>query len=307
MEVRFCPTCGESRREGAAYCVACGNRLSDDTFVARSDDDDIFGMPPSLGSESTLKAVGSAHHGLDVLLIVVRVVTAVSPLFAVLYFEDLWFVGSEFRKIWIVSVWVPALMVLIPLLGNRKFLGIAGNDARYQILAIVAALFVSIRSSGALMESLMPQDGLFLLSQLLGLAGFVVVGISFPWKKEPRSWFAESFNPVHIVVASVAAFVFIVLRESSVIQFIFSPASISGRTSLEYVFLAILVSVGFLRSPWRQFVAIPIATFSILSYVANVLFTDGSVYPWPNPVTFACCIALCFPWESSVDDRRMTF
>jgi hypothetical protein len=238
---------------------------------------------------------------------VARIITALSPLLAVLYFDDMWLIDSDLREIWITSVWVPALMVLIPLLGHRKVFGIAGDDARFELLAAVTALFVAIRASGALIDSAMPDDGLFVLSQLLGFAGFVVVGISFPWKKAPRSWFAENFNPVHIVIASVAALVFLVMREREIVQFLFSPASISGPSVLEYLFLAILVSVGFLRAPWRQFVALPIASLSIMSFIANVLFTEGAVRPWPNPVTFACCIALCFPWETAADEKRVSF
>jgi hypothetical protein len=306
VEVRFCPNCGENRREFAIYCVACGNRLTDDESISSSSFDDVFAVPPSFDSPSAPRA-SEPSSGLHVVTMIARIVTALSPLLAVLYFDDIWLIGSDLREIWITSVWVPALMVLIPLLGHRKFLGIAGDDARFELLAAVTALFVAIRASGALIDSAMPDDGLFVLSQLLGFAGFVVVGISFPWKKAPRSWFAENFNPVHIVIASVAALVFLVMREREIVQFLFSPASISGRSVLEYLFLAILVSVGFLRAPWRQFVALPIASLSIMSFIANVLFTEGAVRPWPNPVTFACCIALCFPWETAADEKRVSF
>lgn len=306
MEVRFCPNCGESRREFAIYCVACGNRLSDDGRSPSSSFDDVFAVPPSIDTPLPPRT-STSGSSLNVVAMIARIVTALSPLLAVLYFDDIWLIGSDLREIWIVSVWVPALMVLVPLLGHRKFLGIAGNDARFELLAAITALFVAIRASGALIDSAMPDDGLFVLSQLLGFAGFVVVGISFPWKKAPRSWFAENFNPVHIVIASVAAIVFLVMREREIVQFLFSPASISGPSALEYLFLAILVSVGFMRAPWRQFVALPIASLSILSFLANVLFTDGPVRPWPNPVTFACCVALCFPWETAADETRVSF
>ena len=289
------------------YCVACGNRLTNDAGSSAIDSDDIFGIPPLPGTERRDASESRSSSATEVILVVARLVTAISPLFAVLFFDDLWLIGSDLREIWIVSVWVPALMTLIPVLGTRKFLGIAGDDARWVFLSAVTAFFVALRSTGAFFESAMPDDGLFVLSQVLGLAGYVVVALSFPWNKTPRSWFAETFNPVHIAISSLAATVFLVMREREVFQFLFSPASISGPSALEYVFLAVLVTIGFMRAPWRQFAALPIASFSILSYIANVLFFDVSVRPWPNPVTFACCIALCFPWESSVDDKRVVF
>lgn len=267
----------------------------------------MFGIPPSLGAEVRREEVGVARKASDVILLVSRVVTAISPVFAVLFFDDLWLIGSDLREIWVVSVWIPALMTLIPVLGPRRFLGIAGDDARWVLMSAMTAFFVAVRSTGALVESAMPDDGLFVLSQLLGLSGYVVVGLSFPWKKSARTWFAETFNPVHIVIASLAALVFLVMRQRDTFQFLFSPASISGPSALEYVFLAVLVSIGFMRTPWRQFAALPIASFSILSYIANVLFFGVTVRPWPNPVTFACCIALCFPWGAAADERRMTF
>ena len=307
MDVHFCPACGTSRREGAVFCITCGNRLLDDLVSSSIESDDIFGPPPTLTSGIIKSAGAGSASALITTLVTARIITALSPIFAVLYLNDFWLFSSDLPEIWIVSVWIPALMTLIPLLGSRKFLGISGDDARFVLLSAVTALFVALRSTGALLEPSLPDDGYFILSQILGLAGFVVVGISFPWKKSARSWFAESFHPVHIAVASLAAVVFLVMRERGSAQFLFSHASISGPSVFEYVFLAVLVSVGFLRAPWRQFVALPIASFSIMSFIANVLFAEGPVHPWPNPVTFACCIALCFPWESSVDDKKLTF
>jgi hypothetical protein len=307
MDIRFCPNCGAGRRDGAVYCVACGNRLSEDIPSTSVDSDDIFAIPPMLGGSVRIPSGGGSPSATNVVLLVARIVTALSPLLAVLYFDDLWLIGSELREIWIISVWIPAMMTVIPLLGSRRFLGISGDDARFVFLSAITAFFVALRSVGAMLEPAMPSDGLFVFSQVLGLAGFVVVGVSFPWKKPLRTWFAVNYNPVHITIATVAAIVFLVMRERDVLQFLFSPASISGPSVLEYIFLALLVAVGFLRAPWRQFAALPIASFSILSFIANVLFVGGPLRPWPNPVTFACCIALCFPWESAVDDTRVSF
>lgn len=309
MEIRFCPICGEGRRAGATYCVSCGNRLDTggDSPSHLSYADDVFAVPPLMGIEVPTAASSDRSSPTTVVLLVARLLTAVSPIFAVLYFNDLWLIGTDLRKIWIVSVLVPALFTAIPVIGSRRFLGIFADDDRFVFLSAVTAFFVALRATGALLEPAMPSDGLFVFSQLLGLSGFVVVGLAFPWKKSPRTWFAESFNPLHITIATIAAIVFLIVREREVLQFLFSPASISGPSTLEYIFLALLVTVGFLRAPWRQFAALPIASFSILSFIANVIFVGGPVRPWPNPVTFACCIALCFPWESSVDPERQKF
>lgn len=307
MDVRFCPNCGEGRRDGATYCVACGNRLVDDSKSASAVTEDVFAIPPSILVGGDSRSNPRSANPVKTFVQVARLVTAFSPILAVLYFDDLWLIGTDLREIWTVSVLIPALMTAIPVLGARRFLGIFADDARFVLLSSISAFFVALRAIGALIEPSMPNDGLFVFSQLLGMMGFAVVGLTFPWRKPIRTWFAEPLNPVHISVAMIATIVFLVMREQEVSQFLFSPGSISGPTALEYVFLIVLACIGFLRSPWRQFAALPIASFSILSYLANVLFSDGPIRPWPNPVTFACCIALCFPWESAVDPERQKF
>ena len=302
MDIRFCPSCGTERREGAGYCVTCGHRLGSDSFAPPSVED-YFATETSrasgYGKTSTLSS--------DAFLKICLVLVALSPIPAIIELNNSWYWIENAQMIWIVSVFLPALMVAIPLLGERKFLGIVASDARFTVLSSVTAFFVALRATGALADGDFPHESQFVLSQLIGLLGFAVLGITFPWKKPVRSWFAEDFNPVHISMASLGAITFVALRNSNTWQFIFSPASISGPSILEYVFLALLVAAGFMASPWRQFVAISIGSLSILSFTANVLFLDGPIRPWPNPVTFACCLALCFPWQDMADPDRKSF
>ena len=289
------------RRDGAGYCVSCGGRISDDPFS----------VPTEFLSESTVVSsmsnpVTPNTKAKEQLLVVARIVTSLSPIPAVLYFLNN-SEGTDLALLWSVSVLIPALMVCIPIIGEKRLAGIKGIDARYAVLATVTAMFVALRAVGALVDGNMPIDSFFRFSQILGIAGFVVVGVSFPWGKSSRSWFVETFNPVHIGLSCSAALVFFICRVTYDNQFFLSAGSISGPSIFEYAFIALLISIGFLRSPWRQFVAISIGQLSILSFAGNVIFFNGPIRPWPNPVVFACCLALCFPVEDLAAETDVTF
>jgi len=301
VEARYCPACGAMRRDGAGYCVSCGGRISDDPFS----------VPTEFLSETTVessmsKPVTPDTKGKEQLLIIARIVTSFSPIPAVFYFLNN-SEGTDLALLWTVSVLIPALMVCIPVIGEKRLAGIRGIDARYALLSTVTAMFVALRAVGALVDGNMPIDSFFRFSQILGIAGFVVVGMSFPWGKSSRSWFVETFNPVHIGLSCSAALVFFVCRVTYDNQFFLSAGSISGPSIFEYVFIALLISTGFLRSPWRQFVAISIGQLSILSFAGNVIFFNGPIKPWPNPVVFACCLALCFPVEDLATEKDVAF
>ncbi len=303
MDIRYCPSCGAARQLGGMFCASCGNRLEIDAAPTSPFADDFSRTTSDAQWPSPV--VSSTSN--ESLLKVLRILVALSPLPALLAFLDGWYWNEDIQLIWSISVLLPALIVAIPLLGERKFLGLVVSDDRFVLVSAVAALLVALRAADALIEGWYSDQGLVVLSQLIGLLGFAVVGVSFPWKKPFRSWFAEDTNPVHVSIAVVATLSFLAARNLAEWQFIFSPASLTGSSILEWVFLALLVATGFMASPWRNCVAIPIGVFSILSFVANALLTEGTIRPWPNPVTFACCIALCFPWEEMADEGRKSF
>ena len=303
MEIRYCPSCGTARHQGGIFCASCGNRLGNDAAPASPFLNDFPSVAPDAQWASPV--VSSTSN--ESLLKVLQILVALSPLPALLAFLDGWYWNENIQLIWSFSVLLPALIVAIPLLGERKFLGLVVSDDRFALVSAVAALLVALRAADALIEGWYSDQGLVVLSQLIGILGFVVVGVSFPWKKPFRSWFAEDLNPVHVSLAVVAALTFLAARNLTDWQFIFSPASMTGNSIFEWVFIVLLVATGFMVSPWRNCVAIPIGVFSILSFVANVLLADGTVRPWPNPVTFACCVALCFPWEDMSDQSRKYF
>jgi hypothetical protein len=303
MDIRFCPSCGTARQHGGMFCASCGNRLGIDAVPTSPFTDDFSRTT----SDAQWPSPVISSVSIEPLLKVLRILVALSPLPALLAFLDGWYWNEDIQLIWSISVLLPALIVAIPLLGERKLLGLVVSDDRFVLVSAVAALLVALRAADALIEGWYSDQGLVVLSQLIGMLGFAVVGVSFPWKKPFRSWFAEDLNPVHVSLAVVAALSFLAARNLAEWQFIFSPASLTGNSIFEWVFIALLVATGFMASPWRNCVAIPIGVFSILSFVANALLAEGTIRPWPNPVTFACCVALCFPWEEMANQENANF
>ena len=303
MDIRYCPSCGTARHLNGAFCVSCGCRLGTEAAPTSP----FMDNPPNTTPDGHRPSPNSSSTSNESLMKVLRLLVALSPLPALLAFLDGWYWNEDIQLSWSVSVLLPAWIVAIPVLGERKFLGLVVSDDRFVLISAVAALLVALRASDALMEGWYSDQGLVVLSQLIGILGFAVVGFSFPWKKPFRSWFAEDVNLVHVSISVVAALSFLAARNLADQQFIYSPASLTGTSMLEWVFIVLLVTTGFMVSPWRNCVAIPIGVFSILSFVANVILTDGTINPWPNPVTFACCVALCFPWEDMTTHEKASF
>lgn len=303
MEIRYCPSCGTARQQGGIFCASCGNRLGNDAAPTSPFLNDFPSVAPNTQWPSPVVTSTSNES----LLKVLRILVALSPLLAMVVLADDWYWIENIRLIWLFCVFPPALMVIIPVLGRGKLLGIGFFDDRFTLMSAFAALFVAARASGALIQGWYTDSGIADLSQVLGLLGFVVFAVSFPWKKPLRSWFAPEFSPIHISISTTASIIFALSAIKDGWFFVFSPVSISGPHYIEYLFVALLVATGFMASPWRQCVAIPIGIFSIMSQIANVMFASGPVRIFPNLTTFACCVALCFPWEDMADKSRKSF
>jgi hypothetical protein len=205
---------------------------------------------------------------------------------------------STALRIWIVSAAVPGLMVLLPRLVGHRLLDIGPDDGRLVLMEATAGLLVGLRSLAAMGSEMLPQAEMFQGSLFMGLAGFGVFATSFPIRFRHRSWFENRPNGGYVTLGLIAAVVFVWTRNDADIPptFVFSPASVSGAHNGELIAVALVAVLGFIKSPWRQPVALVLGLFALTSYSANVLAVDGSVLPWPNPVTALCCFAMLFPW-----------
>ncbi|MFM8857040.1 MAG: hypothetical protein ACKOI2_07505 [Actinomycetota bacterium] len=226
--------------------------------------------------------------------------------------EDLFGFETLARAVFVGAV-LPASLMVAPRLVSRGRRGASETDARLVLVGAVSGLLVGCRSLAALVDTydygfMLEQQGLFVAGLSLGLAGLAVFALTIPWGAGLKKIVGSPSNPVAPAAGILAAVVFVWTRYSNEwVQFVFSPASISGPTGLEWVFLAVLVLAGFLRTPYRQPVAFVLGMFSIMSFLANILVTGGPLRPWPNPVTFACCVAMLYPFRDVTSSESVGF
>lgn len=238
---------------------------------------------------------------------VLAILTAASP--ALVLVDALNYSSGRLVRAMAVGVLVPALLALVVATGKAAPFGISAGDSRFAVVAIVSGLFVGIRAVGGLAVVDEFDGAATVLSLLVSLSGFALMAVLWPRGRGTKLIFSRRPHPVHVVLVVVAALQFIVLRESESVfwSFVYSAGSIVGPSVMEYVFLATLVAIGFLADPWRQFAAIPVAVFSFTSFAGNVLLADAPLRPWPNPVVFACCVALMFPLNESLRRGHVEF
>jgi hypothetical protein len=200
---------------------------------------------------------------------------------------------------------LPALLAGFPVFGSAQLFGIRCDDSRVAVLAAVSGLMVGMRAGGGLLLNGFISEEFVTLGRLMGLSGFALAVLVFPSFSSLLQIFTRDVNPAHVALASVAALQFLLLRSNnSSLSFIFSPGSVSGPTVLEYIFLGVLLSIGFMASPWRQFASVPIAFFAAMSYFANVMVFEAPVRPWPNPVIAVCCVLICLPFDEAFGRSR---
>lgn len=306
--MNVCGSCGEPVVGASTTCGGCGGS---DRFggASLSEAHPLYDTWPAPASvDTSVSSPSRAHSRREMFVRVLSVVTAVSTVPAAIHYGNIWF-AKPLVPIWFVGAILPSLLVVLPVFGSAKIAGFRCSDSRLLVLVSVSALMVGLRSAGGLASYDQSTHDLELLTHLLGLPGFAVSALVFPSFDVLRRLFGAPLNPVHIVLASIAALQFFLLRSSSspIWSFVFSPGSVSGPNLFEYGFLTVLVAVGFLRTPWRHFAALPLALFSAASFTANVMLSDLPLRPWPNPVTFACCVAILFPLGNAMDRKPLDF
>lgn len=312
MSEGYCAFCGTPRVAGGSYCVRCGrSSVGRETETAGTDPfavPDPFETPGDAGgwvSPTTPPAGTVSRYA----VVCTEAVALLGMLFVFLsessrptFWEEILGVESAAKAVFVGSV-LPTLLVIAPRLVPSHRRGFGAADARLALVSAVGGLLVGCRSLAALIDTydygfVMHRQGVYVVGLGLGLAGFAVFGLNITWSRGLTSMFVAPTNPVAPIAAILAAGVFLWCRYALELgNFAFSPASISGSTALELVFVTVLVAGGFLRSPYRQPVAFVLGIFSILSFLANVLISDAPLRPWPNPVTFACCIVMLFPFD----------
>jgi hypothetical protein len=303
MDIRYCPSCGTARHLNGAFCISCGYRLGSEAVPTSPFMVDLPKQAPDPHWRTPVLFSSNNEN----LIKVIRILVALSPLIASFVLADDWYWVEDIQLIWLVCVFPPALLVVVPILHKGRIFGIEASDDRFVLMSAFASLFVALRAFGALIQQWFTDSAVADFSHVLGLLGFVIFVVSFPWKKPIRSWFVTDFSPINISIAALAAIIFAVSIMKDGWFFVFSPVSMSGPNLLGYGFVVLLAATGFLAAPWRHCVAIPIGVFSILSQIANAWFASGSVRIFPNLISFACCIALCFPWEDMTKQEKANF
>ena len=332
MSDGFCAWCGTPRVAGGRFCVRFGREMTEGAIPGSSPVPSApsagvdpfalpgpFDLPPSTDSWGEGAPSPSTSTVPWQLLLALEITAFVGVLFLFLdearrptLLEDLFGFETLARAVFVGAV-LPAFLMVAPRLVPRGHRGASETDARLVLVGAMSGLLVGLRSLAALVDTYdygfaLEQQGLFVAGLTLGLAGFAVFALSIPWGTGLTGLFASPSNPVAPMAGILAVVVFLWTRYSNEwVQFVFSPASISGPTVLEWAFLAALALAGFLRTPYRQPVAFVLGTFSILSFLANVIVTGGPLRPWPNPVTFACCIAMLYPFNDVTSRDRVGF
>jgi len=325
MSDGYCAWCGTPRVAGGRFCASCGRELAavasptPPPTASPFDVPDPFDPPYEGWGDDGAESRPSSSVVPWQLLLALEITAFMGVLLTFLdearrptFVEDLFGIETIGRALFVAAV-LPAFLMLSPRLLPSTYRNPAQVDARLVLVGAVSGLLVGCRSLAGLLDTYdygfaLDREGLYVAGLSLGLAGFAVFALSIPWNSGLKGLVASPSNPVAPAAGIVAAVVFLWCRYSlDLQQFVFSPASVSGPTGLEWVFLVMLVATGFMRSPYRQPVAFVLGTFSILSFLGNVLVQGGPVMPWPNPVTFACCLAMLHPFNEVSSRERAVF
>ena len=320
MSDGFCAYCGTPRVAGGSFCVRCGRPApgpdsgTTDPFAVpgpfeppTEPSDRISPMTPPVGTSSRYFVVC-----IEAVAVIGMILVFLSESRGPTFWEQIFGVESAAKAVFVGTA-LPALLVIAPRMIPSHLRGSGAPDARLSLMASVSGLLVGCRSLSGLIGSYdfgfsMNRGGLYEVGLGLGLAGFAVFALNITWNKGLKLMFTAPTNPIAPIAGILAASVFLWCRYALYTgNFVFSPASVSGPTDFEFIFLIALVAAGFMKTPFRQSVAFVLGTFSILSFLANVLISDAPLRPWPNPVTFACCVVMLFPFNEFGSKESVPF
>lgn len=308
MTTHFCTSCGRRRGTDERFCAACGTAH---TSISIGTSPDPFRHPPSV----VIPDSATSKHGNQLR----SVLWLLAATFASQVLLVLAFVGSDYNNAvsnftghsWVemllVGSLIPGILTLAPFLQFKLQGSNVQIDMRLVLVGVTSAFLIGLRSLDALFGHI-DDSPIVVLAGIIGLSGFAAFPTVIRWNTVLRASLRRPDNPLFPIIGITAAVVFLWARYSSLNgSFIFSPASQSGRSPVEFVFLALLVVTGFMASPFRQPLALALGGFSIASFMANSLVSDIPLVPWPNPFTFVCCLIMLHPFNEVVSGTVATF